>query len=62
MCSTTPYVMLAEWPMDMLAADALAAEWPSNIQAAESRSARSHWSASKTNARIPNSVILHALR
>ena len=31
MCSTTPYVMLAEWPMVILAADALAAEWPSNI-------------------------------
>ena len=31
MCSITFYVMLAEWPMVILAADALAAEWPSNI-------------------------------
>ena len=31
MCNTTPYVMLAEWPMVILAADALAAEWSSNI-------------------------------
>ena len=31
MCSITSYVTLAEWPIGIFAADALAAEWPSNI-------------------------------
>ena len=59
--------MPAKWPIVIIAADVLAAEWPSNIFIYGNRPQRADphchgMTASKKNARIANSVILHALR
>jgi len=67
MYGTIPYGMPAKWPMVILAADVLAAEWPSNIFTYRSRPQRAdpHFhggAASKKNARIASSVILHVFR